>query len=110
VYNRRVAEDRTYVVGEVAGTGVNLGLAFANPCALSGSLATGVRVINGIQAFGGSLNAGDNLAAGNYGAAALDLIGVAGNSFQMLRPCFPGGGAGPHTAGLGPLGQPDDER
>jgi len=79
-----------YAVGEVAGTGVNLGLAFVNPCAVGGSIGTGVRVINGIQAFGGSLNAGDNLAAGNYGAAALDLIGVAGNSFQMLRPCFPG--------------------
>ncbi|MEM4725183.1 MAG: polymorphic toxin-type HINT domain-containing protein, partial [Candidatus Hadarchaeum sp.] len=32
----------------------------------------------------------DNLAAGNYGAAALDLVGVAFNSFQMVRPCFPG--------------------
>jgi hypothetical protein len=57
---------------------------------MSGTLATGVRVINGIQAFGGTLNARDNLAAGNYGAAALDLVGVSGNIFQMLRPCFPG--------------------
>jgi hypothetical protein len=79
-----------YAGGEIAGTGVNIGLAFANPCAMSGTLATGVRVINGIQALGGTLNARDNLAAGNYGAAALDLVGVSGNIFQMLRPCFPG--------------------
>ncbi|MCS7047624.1 MAG: hypothetical protein NZO58_14800 [Gemmataceae bacterium] len=49
-----------------------------------------MRLINGVRAVGGTLNVGDNLAAGNYGAATLDLIGVAGNTFQMLRPCFPG--------------------
>ncbi|MEJ5277289.1 MAG: polymorphic toxin-type HINT domain-containing protein, partial [Thermogemmata sp.] len=79
-----------YTGGQVAGTAVNVGLAFANPCAMTGTLANGARVINGVQAVGGALNAGDNLAAGNYGAATLDLVGVAGNSFQMLRPCFPG--------------------
>jgi hypothetical protein len=79
-----------YFGGQLVGTGVNLGLGFANPCAMGRTLGQGLRWLTGVQAVGGSINAGENLAAGNYGAAVLDLVGVAGNSFQMRRPCFPG--------------------
>ena len=49
---------------------------------------------------GGVFNAADNLRAGNYGAAALDALGVLGNAASFLRACF---GAGT------PLLTPDGE-
>ena len=81
---------KAYERGVFAGTVVNTGLAFVNPCAVGGRIATGVRVINGVQTGVGVVNAADNLAAGNYVAATEDLLGVMGNSFQVVRPCFPG--------------------
>ncbi|MFM8933353.1 MAG: polymorphic toxin-type HINT domain-containing protein, partial [Gemmataceae bacterium] len=80
-----------YAGGTAIGTGVNVGLGVVNPCALGGSLGTTVRLINAGQAIGGSINAGENIANGNYWEAGFDLIGVAGNASQVVRPCFAAG-------------------
>ncbi len=77
-----------YTAGQVTGTAVGIGLGFGNPCALGSGFSAGLRFINGVQAVGGSINAGQNIAKGNYGGAALDLFGVGMNGFQMFRPCF----------------------
>jgi RHS repeat-associated protein len=77
-----------YAYGGYAGTAVNTGLMFANPCAMSASLGMGVRVINGVQAVGGSFNAYEHFQDGHYVQGGLDALGVVGNAGQMLRACF----------------------
>jgi RHS repeat-associated protein len=76
-----------YGIGQVAGTGVNIGLGFANPCGAAGAA---IRGINALQAFGGAVNYADNMMQGNYGTAALDALGVLGNLSQLSRSCFSG--------------------
>jgi RHS repeat-associated protein len=80
-----------YGYGQIGGEINNAALMFANPCALSGGFATGLRAINGIQAVGGMYNARDNINQKNYGAAAFDLLGVAGNMSALSRACFAAG-------------------
>ena len=63
----------------------------SNPCALGSTIGIPVRLINAGQAVGGTINAGENVLAGNYGSALLDVVGVAGNAGQVLRPCFAAG-------------------
>ena len=62
-----------------------------NPCALGSAVAIPVRLINAGQAIGGTINAGENIANGNYWEAGFDLVGVAGNASQVFRPCFAAG-------------------
>ena len=80
-----------YAGGQYTGTAVNVGLGVVNPCALGSAVAIPVRLINVGQAIGGTINAGENIANGNYVSAGFDLIGVAGNSSQVFRPCFAAG-------------------
>ena len=80
-----------YAGGTAIGTGVNVGLGVVNPCALGSTIGIPVRLINAGQAVGGTINAGENVLAGNYGSALLDVVGVAGNAGQVLRPCFAAG-------------------
>ncbi len=77
-----------YTAGQVTGTVVNAGLAFGNPCALGAGMRAGLQFINGAQAIGGSLNAANNLAQGNYLEAGLDVLGVLGNAGQLGAACF----------------------
>jgi RHS repeat-associated protein len=79
-----------YQAGQVAGTVHSTALSFVSPCQ-AGSMSTGLRAINGIQAGGGLLNAGDNFSKGNNAAGILDLIGVWGNASQMNQSCFAAG-------------------
>jgi hypothetical protein len=58
---------------------------------MTGSLSTGLRLLNGVQAAGGSLNAEENFKKGNYIWAGFDLLGVAGNMSAMGRACFAAG-------------------
>ena len=80
-----------YAGGTAIGTGVNVGLGVVNPCALGSTIGIPVRLINAGQAIGGTINAGENIANGNYWEAGFDLVGVAGNAGQVLRPCFAAG-------------------
>ena len=80
-----------YAGGQYTGTAVNVGLGVVNPCALGSAVAIPVRLINAGQAIGGTINAGENIANGNYWEAGFDLVGVAGNAGQVLRPCFAAG-------------------
>ena len=80
-----------YAGGTAIGTGVNVGLGVVNPCALGSTIGIPVRLINAGQAVGGTINAGENLAHGNIIEAGFDLIGVAGNASQVVRPCFAAG-------------------
>ena len=79
-----------YTAGQVIGTGINIGLGFGNPCALGSLGSFGLKFINGIQAVGGLVNAGENLSQGNFIAAGFDLLGVAGNVSQLGQSCFTG--------------------
>ena len=65
-----------YTAGQVTGAVVNVGLAVGNPCALGAGMRAGLQFINGVQAVGGSINAANNLAQGNYLEAGLDVLGV----------------------------------
>jgi RHS repeat-associated protein len=76
--------------GTYAGQAINVGLAFANPCALASAVQVAYRGIQAVQAIGGTINAYGNFSNGNYGAGALDLLGVAGNALQLSRVCFTG--------------------
>ncbi len=78
-------DSAAYGTGVAAGTVVNIGLGFANPC---GSSASAIRAINWIQAAGGSLNYASNMMEGNYLTAAMDALGVLGNLSQLSRACF----------------------
>jgi hypothetical protein len=80
-----------YAGGQYTGTAVNVGLGVVNPCALGSAVAIPVRLINAGQAIGGTINAGENIANGNYWEAGFDLVGVAGNASQVVRPCFAAG-------------------
>ena len=80
-----------YVGGQYTGIAVNVGLGVVNPCALGSAVAIPVRLINAGQAIGGTINAAENIANGNYWEAGFDLVGVAGNASQVVRPCFAAG-------------------
>jgi len=66
-------------------------LGFASPCGLAAGTGTALRFLNGAQAAGGLINASNNLANGNYGAAALDAAGVFGNLGSIFKACFVAG-------------------
>jgi hypothetical protein len=78
------------ILHQVAGTGVNLGLAFANPCALGGSWPWALRGLNGLQALGGLWNAGEHAQRGEWGSAAWEASGAFLNLLSLLRACFTG--------------------
>jgi len=61
-----------------------------NPCAMGAITGGGLRALNGIQLVGGGFNMAENLASGNYLAAAFDGIGMVMNFSAMSRVCFTG--------------------
>ena len=79
-----------YRGGTVIGTTYSTALAFVNPCS-AGSMSTGVRLLSGVQASGSLLAAGQNASEGNYGAAALNVIGALGSMSQLSSTCFAAG-------------------
>ena len=81
-----------YVAGQITGTVLATAISFGNPCAMGNAAArVGFRSIQVMQAAGGVGNAVNNLAQGNYVAAAFDIVGVFGNVAAFRRACFAAG-------------------
>ena len=80
-----------YQVGNAVGTGIAVVTSVANPCAMASLPALGLKGLNAAQAVNGVMNASDNIAKGNYGSAALDILGVAGNVSVLGKSCFVAG-------------------
>jgi RHS repeat-associated protein len=79
---------RAYKNGEVLGIGLSLTLAFVNPCTAAGAAGTGLRTLAWLQGVGSLANAADNLAAGNYLAAAADGVGALLGLLGFRTSCF----------------------
>jgi hypothetical protein len=77
-----------YANGAAAGTVANVALSTVSPCGPAGAL---IKAVNAVQAISGSLNAADNIAQGQYVAAASDIAGVVGNAAQLGTSCFVAG-------------------
>ena len=80
-----------YTAGAITGTVESVALGVVSPCGAAGGVGTAIRALNGMQAVGNGLNLYDNVGAGNYGAAAFDALGLAGNIGQIFRACFAAG-------------------
>jgi hypothetical protein len=74
-----------YSVGEVAGQGVNVGLMFANPCAMTGVFANGVRLINGLNGVSAAIDAGQAFGSGGHAAAVAGGRVEAGGGVSARR-------------------------
>jgi hypothetical protein len=79
---------KAYTYGQVTGIGLSLALGFANPCTAAGAAGTGLRALAGLQGVGSLANAADNLAAGNYLAAAADGVGAFLGFLGFRTSCF----------------------
>jgi hypothetical protein len=76
--------------GKMTGQVLGVAIAFGNPCSMGIVGNVGYRLLNGMQAVGGTINAVENMVDGKYGAAILDGVGVLGNMALMTRACFTG--------------------
>ncbi len=79
-----------YGSGQAVGMTHSLVLGFVTPCG-AGNMSRWLRVLNGVQAGGSVLSAGENASAGNWGAAFWDLFGALGNTFSIGQMCFGAG-------------------
>ncbi len=84
-------EGGVYKTSQAVGTAESVALSVVNPCNAVGWAGHGIRAVNGVQAVGNVVNGVENVEAGNYGQAALDFVGAAGNVAQMTRQCFAAG-------------------
>ena len=80
-----------FVAGQITGTVLGMAIGAGSPCALGTGLKVGYRVLEGAQILGGAINAGQNLAEGNYLAAAGDAVGVVGGVASFMKACFVAG-------------------
>ena len=80
-----------YTAGQIAGTVENVALGVANPCGAGAAVGGAIRGLNAMQAVGNAWNMSDNLAAGNFKAAAFDALGLVNNLSQISRACFAAG-------------------
>lgn len=80
-----------FVAGQITGTVLGMAIGAGSPCALGTGLKVGYRVLKGVQMVGGAVNAGQNLAEGNYLAAAGDALGVVGGVASFMKACFVAG-------------------
>jgi RHS repeat-associated protein len=80
-----------YTAGQIAGIPIVVGTGFVNACNLGTRLFVGLKVVNGTQLLGGTVNGLENWSEGKYGAAALDFLGVAGSFAQFTKACFVAG-------------------
>ena len=74
--------------GQITGTVLGMAIGAGSPCALGTGLKFGYRVLEGVQMVGGAINAGQNLAEGNYLAAFGDAVGVVGGIASFMKACF----------------------
>ena len=80
-----------FVAGQITGTVLGMAIGAGSPCALGTGLKVGYRVLEGAQILGGAVNAGQNLAEGNYLAAFGDAVGVVGGIASFMKACFVAG-------------------
>jgi Pretoxin HINT domain len=69
---------------------LSIPLMAANPCSLGLVANIGLRVINGMQLIGNGINAVQNIMAGNYLSAGMDILGMLGNLSKLTSACFTG--------------------
>lgn len=79
-----------FLLGQGVGFVLSIPLMAANPCSLGLIGNIGLRVINGVQLIGNGITAIENIMAGNYLAAGLNVLGMLGNLSSMSRACFTG--------------------
>lgn len=79
-----------FLLGQGVGFVLSIPLMAANPCSLGIIGNIGLRVINGLQLIGNGISAVENIMAGNYLAAGLNVLGMLGNLTQLSRACFTG--------------------
>ncbi len=80
-----------YRTGQGVGFGINIALAFVNPCNTAAGISTGLRAFGGLQALGNGLNSYDSYQKGDYLGALQNGLAAAANLAQYSQTCFAAG-------------------
>lgn len=79
-----------FTLGQGVGAILTIPLMVANPCAYGALGNIGLRAFQGVQLIGNGISAVENILAGNYLAAGMNILSMLGNLSQMARACFTG--------------------